>query len=361
MTMKLSYKDDWEEAAGRLRAWWGRAGVDRPAIQVTAPRDRRDAAPSGWTGWNFVHDLDDPDRAIDTFEAWAESAWFGGEAFPNLWINYGPGVMAAFLGVEPVVAEDTVWFESGYAWDEIALMLEPKRDNTWWLRVEAATRRAAERGRGRWVTSMTDLGGELDVLASLRGAERLLTDLVDCPDRVECALARLNELWWRFYAEIDAAIRPDQDGTSSWMGVWGPGTSYPLQCDFAAMISPAMFERFVVPHLQSQCRRLDHSIYHLDGPGELPHLDSLLRIPELDGIQWIPGAGQPGVGSPVWFPMYRRILEAGKLLALQWMPPEDVEGVVRAFPAQGVLITTGCGSEAEGRELLGKTESWARG
>ena len=57
------------------------------------------------------------------------------------------------------------------------------------------------------------------------------------------------------------------------------------------MISPAMFERFVMPDLVACCDHLDHGFYHLDGKGEIPHLDLLLSIPRLRGIQWIPGDG----------------------------------------------------------------------
>jgi 5-methyltetrahydrofolate--homocysteine methyltransferase len=66
-----------------------------------------------------------------------------------------------------------------------------------------------------------------------------------------------------------------------------------LSSDFSYLIGPAMFDEFVKPGLADSCRRLPHSFYHLDGPGQLAHLDSLLAIAELDGIQWVPGAGQP--------------------------------------------------------------------
>ena len=82
--------------------------------------------------------------------------------------------------------------------------------------------------------------------------------------------------------------------------------------DFCYMISPAMFDRFVKPELAATCRRLKHAFYHLDGPGELAHLDSLLEIPELKGVQWVPGAGQPDITH--WPEVYRKIAKAGKLI-----------------------------------------------
>ena len=144
------------------------------------------------------------------------------------------------------------------------------------------------------------------------------------------------------------------------MSIWFEGRGCDVQCDFSAMLSPDMFIEFVLPHLAAQCAHLDHSIYHLDGPGQLPHLDLLLDIPELDGIQWIPGAGNPTVGSPVWFPIYERIQARGKKLVLQGMERADVENVLANVSSKGLLIGITADSEDEAREWLNKAEKWTR-
>ena len=84
-----------------------------------------------------------------------------------------------------------------------------------------------------------------------------------------------------------------------------------LQCDFAYMISPYMFKRFVMPDLTACCDHLDYGFYHLDGKGELPHLDQLLSIRRLRGVQWQPGDGQALADQ--WLPVLARIRNAGKL------------------------------------------------
>ncbi len=45
-----------------------------------------------------------------------------------------------------------------------------------------------------------------------------------------------------------------------------------LQSDFAYMLSPSMFERFVLPDLETICNHLDYGFYHLDGKNQIPHL-----------------------------------------------------------------------------------------
>ena len=103
-------------------------------------------------------------------------------------------------------------------------------------------------------------------------------------------------------------------GSSPWAPIWAPGSCYMLQSDFSAMISPKMFERFVMPDLETCCQQLDYAFYHLDGKGQLPHLDLLLSMKDLHGIQWIPGDGQPPPED--WMPVLNRIRQAGKLCQL---------------------------------------------
>ena len=132
---------------------------------------------------------------------------------------------------------------------------------------------------------MTDLNSVFNILAFLRGNERLLMELIECPHEVKQATMHLTDLWFDCYDELLKIINQYLEGMTTWMDVWFPGRGSDVQCDFSAMISPAMFAEFVLPHLQEQCRRLEFSIYHWDGPGQIPHPEYLLDIPELNGIQ----------------------------------------------------------------------------
>jgi len=354
----MIYKEDWDRARERFRAWLSGEIIDRVVIQVTAPR--KGVKPtSSWSGWDLVHNLDNPERAFREFEKRCKETYFGGEAFPNLCVNLGPGIAAAYLGCPPRIEEDTVWFEAPETkpWDEIlSLRLDP--GNRWWKITKDITSQAVEYGRGKFFVGITDLNAVLNILGSLRGTQRLLMDLIDHPREVKEACSLITEIWFSCYDELLKITQRYMSGASTWMGIWFPGRGSDVQCDFSAMISPKMFEEFVIPHLQEQCRRLEYSIYHWDGPGQIPHLDLLLDIPELDGIQWTPGAGNPGTGSPRWFGLYRRIQERGKLLVLLGVAKEDIEGVLKELSPKGILISTNCDSEDEARDLLRKAERW---
>ena len=108
-----------------------------------------------------------------------------------------------------------------------------------------------------------------------------------------------------------------------------------LQCDFSYMISPEMFERFVMPDLVSCCEHLDHGFYHLDGKGEIPHLDHLLSIDRLRGIQWIPGDGQAPPHE--WLSLLKRIRDGGKLCQV-FVTPEGARHIVQNLGGRGFLL-----------------------
>jgi len=152
---------------------------------------------------------------------------------------------------------------------------------------------------------------------------------------VERLVGQITKLWIRYYDELDDIIRPACRGTSAWAPIWSTGKTYMLQCDFAYMISPAMFRRFVVPDLAACCEHLDHGFYHLDGKGQIPHLDHLLSIPRLKGIQWIPGRGNPS--SDHWLDLLKRIRDGGKLCQV-YVTPEGALRIARSIGGQGFLF-----------------------
>ncbi len=135
-------------------------------------------------------------------------------------------------------------------------------------------------------------------------------DLYDAPEKVKQLTKQIQDLWFQYYEEFSALLRSVNPGYSDWSTLLSTTPSYTIQCDFSYMISPQMFDEFVRDDLQDSCSRLDRSLYHLDGIGQLPHLDSLLQINNLNAVQWIPGDGQPNIED--WPQVYRKILNAKK-------------------------------------------------
>jgi len=164
-------------------------------------------------------------------------------------------------------------------------------------------------------------------------------------------LPHLTPLWLRYYRELAALTEPAGRGTSSWAPMWSRGRTCILETDFAYMIGPDPFARLVVPFVTACCAELDHGFYHLDGKGQIPHLDQLLAIPGLKGVQWIPGSGQPEAADPMWWPLLKRIRDAGKLVQF-YSPGDLVLRMAREVPLTGFAIETWAGNPGDQANLV---------
>ena len=192
---------------------------------------------------------------------------------------------------------------------------------------------------------MTDLGGNLDVLSTFRPGEKLLLDLYDNPHEVNRLTWEAHEAWWGYFEEINSVLQPVNPGYTAWAPIFSEEPYYILQCDFCYMIGPDMFDEFVKPELAATCRRLGHAFYHLDGPGQLPHLDSLLEIEELAGVQWVPGAGNKDLA--LWPEIHRKIRDAGKLIQLSGDMATLDALAEQLGSAEGIVIMSGADTSKE--------------
>ena len=349
-------KSRWERVKENNRAWWA-GELKRPLIHVAiGGHDPGRPAPE-LPAHHFTafHDLSVPAEAIvDRWDYDLSCQRFLGDAFPSIWPNFGPGVAAAFMGAElrASVQAGTVWFHPKQELEMADIHLSYDGGNVWLRRIADIMRAAMERWEGLVQVAMTDLGGSLDILSTFRPSEKLLFDLYDCPDEVQRVNWEAHELWWRYFDELNSVLQPTNPGYSAWAGIYSETPHYMLQCDFCYMIGPDMFDEFVKPELAASCKRMPHGFYHLDGPGQLPHLDSLLSIPELAGVQWIPGSGVPDYDH--WPEVYRKIRDAGKLIQLLGTP-QILDAVAEQLgSAEGITFHPWCATEAEANELIAK-------
>jgi hypothetical protein len=332
---RLHFSEErWECVRQNTMAWWAH-DLPRPLVYLAMvePGIRRPYS------YMSNYPLDTPvDYILDKYEKVLCYTHYYADAFPWLWVNFGPGIAAGFLGaavhsvVEP---SETVWFGPPKYKPIQDLHLSFDGANPWWERVKAITRGLVERFGADLAVSHTDLGGNLDILASFRETQTLLMDLIDSPDEVARLTKEISNLWIRYYDELDRIIWPTCRGTSCWTPIWSSDKTYMLQSDFSYMISPAMFEQFVAPDLETCCKYLEHGFYHLDGRGQIPHLDMLLGIERLRGIQWIPGDGQPPPDQ--WLPLLKRIRDGGKLCQVFVRPAGALE-IVKNLGGRGFLL-----------------------
>ena len=329
------YKVNMEAAKEKFRNYWAHKNTGRPLMCVIARRPEveqySDGTPveGGYLDqicqgkyynmpeelkWKDMDDkYQDPQRIVDRYRYFCQTHAFLGESFPNLNIDFGPGSLASYLGSEIGFKEDTVWFNKCLdGWDGVPkLTFDP--ENKWFKKHLQLAKDCQALAGDDFYVDMPDLMENIDVLASLRGAQDILFDLLDEPEMIGERIQEVTDIYYEYYDRFYDVIKDEEGGNAyTVFQIWGPGRTVKLQCDFSAMMSPEDFRKYIQPSLRSQSENVDHVLYHLDGPAAIKHMDALMEIDGIDALQWTSGDAGPDGTLPDWDVIYDKAIAAGK-------------------------------------------------
>jgi hypothetical protein len=355
--MPIERYSDWELRLARQDAFWAGAVIDRPvaSIAFSAPNPLYPRPASR----PFASRKD---RWLDPEYQAEQAVWrvmntaYCGDALPAAYPNLGPEVFSAYYGQEMEYGEHTSWsIPCLHDW-AAAPRLQFSEDNFYWRRTMEMTDALLAAGRGIFYTGLTDLHPGGDAVAAFRDPQNLNLDLIDYPHEVKQLLGRLAPDFSRIFDTFVDKLQNAGQPISTWAGPVSTRRWHVPSNDFSCMVSKAMFDEFFLPGIAAECRHAEASIYHLDGPNALQHLDSLLSIPELNAIQWVYGAGNGR--STDWLDVYRRCRAAGKGIQLS-LEPDEVEPFIAEFPPEGLwLILVGIRSQEEADAVLRRLARW---
>ena len=298
----------------RFEDWWNHDNYGLPLMRVVARRDdytgARPKAPDDIAGR-----YTDFDYLAASGRYGIESSVFLADSFPSVSANFGPGSLALYLGAQPVFSPSTVWFEPciGDPLSYPDIRYDP--DNVWWKRHLELIRRLS--GTGMRI-DIPDIVENIDIYAAMRGPQDTLYDIMDCPERVLELINQIDDTYFIYYDRMRELVRDEDDVVSyTAFAVLGRGRVAKVQCDISAMLSPDQYRTFVLPGLKRQTERLDHSVYHLDGPDAIRHVPAIMELDRLDALQFTCGAGKPDGACPQWYGIYDQVSAAGKSLWIQ--------------------------------------------
>ncbi|MDR2303333.1 MAG: hypothetical protein LBE10_01920 [Treponema sp.] len=318
--MNNSYIADYPSVEKRFDGWWQHKDIGRPLMRVIAKGRKGNVVPI--TIPEDIKDVYlDPRYLADSYRNYCESHYFLADAYPNVSADIGPGSIALYLGGEPKFSPDTVWFEECLDDASLFTKLAYKEDNKWWVLHQKIVLELRELANNDFIVNIPDMMENLDILSAMRGPQQMCYDMIDNPDEVNAGVKIIDGVYFNYYDWFYNHLK-EADGIASFtaFNVLGEGRIAKIQCDFSALINPGMFREIVQPSLRKQCQNLKYSIYHLDGPDAIKHLDALMEIEELDALQWTCGAGQPDGACTQWYPIYDKVRSAGKSL---WIMIQD--------------------------------------
>ncbi len=340
--MELKTKPDLDGVKKRWNAFWEGEVLDRPMVCAAAPKDggRRLVNTMGTRYWNPCNG--NYSAQLDLLDEWAETTHFMGDLIPFFSPDHGPDQFGAWLGSELKFAPDnmaTNWAEPVLKDWSSFLPVELKEDNPVLQSVLEYSALLKEHGEGKYIVGMADLHSHMDAFSSLRHPDALCMDLYDEPELVHQGLAQVRAMYQPIYEKLyEAGGMSKETGTIGWFPMWCEGKTAAVQCDFSVFIGNSMWREFVLPGVEEEVNYLDHCFYHLDGKQQLMHLDDLLALPNLDGVQWVPGAGEPAMFARCWRDILKKILHAGKKVIVYGVMDFDiVKDVHNDIGAQGVV------------------------
>jgi 5-methyltetrahydrofolate--homocysteine methyltransferase len=329
----------WDQVIDNYRKW-RKGELGRPILPmvITGADAGRPMPKAPLLNLSNCADLSVPAaEIIDRFDYQLSTYEFYGDSFP--WVGmhqYGAGVAAAFLGALLKSDANTVWFQPPEKKTPIEeLHFTYDGDNVWLRRIKEIYREGVKKWGDSVCMSMTDIGGGMDILASFLTTEGLLYEVVDHPEEVLRLCREITGLWLVFFEEFNEIIK-GQRVFSDWSSKLTEKPTYMLQCDFCYMISPQMFGEFVYEDLVKISSAIEDAFYHLDGIGELIHLDSILTIDNIKGIQWIPGDGEPEKRD--WSEVFSKISAAGKKIMVGYRMDRYLDEVLKAVKKPDDLI-----------------------
>lgn len=335
--MSFNLKPDYYQSLKRYEAFWEREVIDRPPVSILLPVEKPTEVPKKQYKNQQERWLDIDFRAGTTAISLKNYEYYA-DALPIAWPNMGPGILSAWCGCDYCFGEDTAWSEPCIReWNSDAPKASFSEEHPLFKTTVEYTKRLLELGKGNFIVGLTDFHPGGDHLAALRGTEELAVDLIEHSEKVKTKLQNSKDDFFRAYDIFYNMLRDAGMPITSWTPLIHDGRFYIPCNDFSCMISTGMFEEFFVPGITEECRFYDRSIYHLDGPGAIRHLDSILSIKELDAVQWVPTAGEEGFTQ--WAYIYRKIQAAGKAVQLHTLSVKELPLVFETLKPEGVWFS----------------------
>ena len=349
--MVLETKPDFDEARTAWNHFWNGEVYKRPLVLCTC----RTGPAVDIRGERYqLANAGEYQRQLDLIDRYLEGAVFLGEAMPAFHIDHGPDQYAAFLGATLKFADgsdNTNWVDPIVDDWETFLPLSLDPANPTYQSVLTFAREMAEHGNGRYLVSPIDAHSHADTLSALRGPQQFAMDLLLHPEQVERAMREARALFPVIYDAIHEAGNMGGPHGCCQL-IWSEGKCGIIQCDFIIMISPEHFRHFILPAIEEEAAYLDHTIFHLDGPGAFRHLDDLLAIEDLDVIQLVPGAG--ATPAHEWVELLKRCLAAGKGVQVygDGLDLDRIKVLHRELGPKGVIYCPSVGSRDDAEAIM---------
>lgn len=354
--MPIDGLDDWELRLKRQDSFWDGEVIDRPCTVISFPQKEPVVPMPESRHTTFEERWMDVEFQAQRALASVKNTVYMGDALPTVFPNLGPDFFPSLYGGE-IVFEDRTSYIKPFLnnWAD-AEKVSFSFEHPYWEKMKELYAAYLEIGKNTFYTGWPDLHPGADCLVGIRGPQNMAVDLFDEPEAVKKMLRRVTADFFKVYDYYYEMLTAAGQLCTGWPGVVSSRKWHVPSNDFSYMIGPDQFDEFFLEGLKEECEHMEANLHHLDGPGCLRHLDSLLKIDSLNAIQWVWGAGNGEVTD--WLDVFQRCQFAGKGIQLTALP-QHLDVLMESLSPNGVwLQISGVTSEEEGAAILKKVSKW---
>ena len=108
----MKYKENWEQTKNNFIKWWNHSSPGSPLMRIVVEREEPKEK---------LEEVKTPENAQEKhlgveynsarLRNYCRTHDFLADSYPSMDLNIGPGSLAVYLGSEPVISEDTIWYE----------------------------------------------------------------------------------------------------------------------------------------------------------------------------------------------------------------------------------------------------------
>ena len=230
-----TWKSNLEETKQRYINWWNHKGIIlnmwehfqegvQPHAEIMPPAPAKDLSQKWF----------DPQWRAEYLDWYVAHSSLKADILPVANTQLGPGSLAAILGGVFEGGEDTIWIHPDPDFND-EIVFNPEHPN--WILHKELLKACKAKANGHYYVGMPDLMEGLDVLAALKGTDKVLLDTVMQPEVLEQQMQQINDIYFKVFDELYDIIREGDEMAFCYFSSWAPGKMSKLQSDISTMIS----------------------------------------------------------------------------------------------------------------------------
>ncbi len=309
----------------------------------------------------LVHpeDIQVEDYLAETEELFEMHAAAGGDLIWSAAPFWGLPWVEASLGCG-VVADHTVGSTRatpppGFAQNPV--VPEFSETNAWVAKLLEFVPALAALSGGRYPVGVTLMRGVADLLSALYGGENFVLRMFDAPEEVYAVVGALTRYWIAFGRCLLERLPLFHGGTGTFLHcLWCPGKTIWTQEDAVALLSPALYERFIYPADCEIARAFERTVMHLHPTRFIPVRQLMAANTGVIELH----IDHDGPRAEALESHYRAILAGKPLFIWGDVTEADLEFIMTGLPHQGLAVNMVAPSAEAAHEAWDRAMSLAR-